>query len=136
MKLPLAIGAAVAAIALAPQASATPDIADFIDAVHADGIKGTPNQIINDGFSVCQYMATHNGLEAAHALSNAENLRLDLAEAFVIDAAHYLCPEFEPHGSHTTDWIHPTPTPAPVPHGKVPVPALDPLSDVIHDTIV
>jgi hypothetical protein len=90
-------------IALAPQASADPDVADFIKAVQADGIHGTPSAILTDGMGICQaFDKGYNGTQVVSLIIQSEGLRKDLAEKLMIDAVHYLCPENEPHGTATS----------------------------------
>lgn len=99
MKILLGISLVIAAVAFAPTAAASPDVTDFVAAVHADGMSGTPAAIVADGLAVCDSLGRHDGLTVARALAQSEGISLDHAERFVIDAAHYLCPQWEPGGS-------------------------------------
>jgi len=115
--------------AATPVASADPDVSSFLAAVKSDGIVGTPSSVLTNGQYVCGYLSSgHNGLQAAKVLYANEDIDMAHAESFVVDAVHYLCPQYEPHSSSSANR-------APKAIKRVPLPVFND-NVIVHDILV
>ena len=116
------------ALAATPTASADPDVSSFLATVKSDGIVGTPSSVVTNGQFVCGYLSSgHDGLQAAKVLYGSEAIDMAHAESFVIDAVHYLCPQYEPHSS--------TSSAEKAPIKRVPLPVFND-NLIVHDILV
>jgi len=106
--------------------SATADVSGFLDAVKADGIVGNPGSVLANGQSVCTTMtAGHSDLQIVQSIVTNDSIDFKQARSFVVDAVHYLCPQFESASSPKT----------PKAVKKVPIPVFN-NNVVIHDITV